>query len=389
LALQRTGLQKPDVLLPLPQHGERVRLVVRGDDALDEPLRLRVREEGGGVGIDGPVEREDAAEGRLRVAVPGEGEGVGEAARDRSPARVVVLDDHRRRPGELADEVEGRVEVEDVVVTEFLAVQLLRGCDAGVVGRAVGVERGLLVRVLAVAEFLVGDEQQRQHRGVEKVHLAGWAAGQEVVGDGMVVGGDPRERAAGQFPPALPTELPAVLGEFPQDGGVRDRIDHHRHRVEVLGRGPHHARAADVDVLDHLRLGHARLRHRLLERVEVAHDQVDLRQVVLEERRHVLRLVAAGQEAGVDRRVERLDAAVEDLGEAGQFADVLDRQPGIGQQLLRAAGGDQLHAVLPGEFGGERDQPGLVGHAQQGAADGAEHGGFLRRKSLFYDARPI
>ena len=84
-----------------------------------------------GVGIDRLVEREDAAERGERVAVPGEAEGVGERGGGRGPARVVVLDDDARRLGELAGEVQGRVEVEDVVVTQFLAVQLLGGGDAG------------------------------------------------------------------------------------------------------------------------------------------------------------------------------------------------------------------------------------------------------------------
>ena len=128
---QRAGPQQADVLLPLLEGVEGVRLVVRGDDALDEPLRLRVHDGGRGVGIDRPVEREDAAERGQRVAVPGGAEGVGELGGRRRPARVVVLDDDARRPGELADEVQRRVEVEDVVVTQFLAVQLLRGGDAG------------------------------------------------------------------------------------------------------------------------------------------------------------------------------------------------------------------------------------------------------------------
>ena len=81
----------------------------------------------GGVGIDRLVERDDAAEGGERVAVPREVEGVGELAGRRRAARVVVLHDHARRPGELAGEVQRRVEVEDVVVTQFLAVQLLGG----------------------------------------------------------------------------------------------------------------------------------------------------------------------------------------------------------------------------------------------------------------------
>src|SRR5262249_11092664 len=144
-------------------------------------------------------------------------------------------------------------------------------------------------------------------------------------------------------------------------------------RIEVFRRRSDHARAADVDVLDYLRLRYARLRHRLFERVEVADDQVDLRQIVLGERLHVLRLVALRQEAGIDGRVQRLHPAVEDFREAGQLAHVLDRQPGVGEGLLRAAGGDQLDAELRVQLAGKIDEAGFVGDAQQGTADRSEH----------------
>ena len=130
-AVERAGLQQADVLLPLLEDVEGLRLVVRGDDALDEPLRLRSMS----------AAAVSASTGWLNARMPPNADcgspsqaarnASASVARRRRPARVVVLDDDRRRLGELADEVQGRVEVEDVVVAQFLAVQLLGGGDAG------------------------------------------------------------------------------------------------------------------------------------------------------------------------------------------------------------------------------------------------------------------
>ena len=70
---------------------------------------------------------------------------------DGRAAGIVVLDDHGGRLGELADQVQGAIEIEDVVERQLLAVQHLGGGDAGVRDAGLDVERGLLVRVLAVA----------------------------------------------------------------------------------------------------------------------------------------------------------------------------------------------------------------------------------------------
>ena len=138
----------------------------------------------------------------------------------------------------------------------------------------------------------------------------------EVVGDRRVVLRDPRERIARQSLAVLASQCSRrSSASSSSTSAYCSGFGHHRHALEVLRRRPDHARAADVDVLDRLGLGHARLRDRLLERVEVAHHEVDFRQLVLGERLHVLRLVALRQQAGVDRRVQRLHAAVEDFGE--------------------------------------------------------------------------
>ena len=60
------------------------------------------------------------------------------------------------------DAFPGRIGVGDVVVREFLALQLrVQSTSEPGAGSQVAVERGLLVRVLAVAQVLQLDERER------------------------------------------------------------------------------------------------------------------------------------------------------------------------------------------------------------------------------------
>ena len=74
----------------------------------------------------------------------------------RDAARIRVLDDRDGRAAlrvELGDELVSRVGIVEIVVGEFLALQLRRGRDAEApLGRAV--ERRRLMRVLAIAKRL-------------------------------------------------------------------------------------------------------------------------------------------------------------------------------------------------------------------------------------------
>ena len=67
----------------------------------------------------------------------------------------------------------------------------------------------------------------------------------------------------------------------------------------------------------------------------------------------------------MDVRVERLDPAVQHLGEAGEVRDLPHGEPGVGQGQVGAAGADQLRAhglESPGELHDAR----LIRHADQG-----------------------
>jgi len=85
---------------------------------------------------------------------------------------------------------------------------------------------------------------------------------------------------------------------------------------------------------------------------------------VLLERRHVRDVVAPCEQAAVDLRMQRLDAAVEHLGKAGVRGDLGHRDAGVGEQLRGAAGREQPNAER-GEIARELDDARLVRNRDQ------------------------
>src|SRR5262245_27869625 len=82
------------------------------------------------------------------------------------------------------------------------------------------------------------------------------------------------------------------------------------------------------------------------------------------QRREVVRVIAAREDAAVQRGMQRLDAAVHHLGEAGDVGDVRDAEAGVAQRARRAAGRDELETPID-EGTPEFDDTCLVGYAQQ------------------------
>ena len=164
-------------------------------------------------------------------------------------------------------------------------------------------------------------------------------------------------RSASDAPPAR---------ERRQHRPIVGRIDNNQHVAEILGRRAHEARPTDVNLLDELRQGRVRACRRLREWIEIHDHEVDRADAVRGQRGVILRMIAPGQNAGVDSRVQRLDAPVHHLGKSGDVGHAHDRQVGVAQDLGSSPSRDQLPAA-PSQLGGKRHQPGLVGHTQQGA----------------------
>jgi len=271
---------------------------------------------------------------------------------ERAAARVVVLDDGHARQRELVADRPRGVEVVQVVEAELFAVQLRHLREQVLPQAHLGVVGGALVRVLAVLEL--EDLLVVAHDVVGEVAL-GLA---EPVGDDEVVVRRTVERLGGELTQGLVAELARLL-ELGKDLAVVFVTGHDGDPGVVLGGGADHARTADVDVLDDdLVLDPAPPRD-LLEGVEAADDHVDGLDVVLGDGLHVLGHVAAGEDAGHEPRVHRLDTPVEHLREAGDLLDQGDRDAGVLEEPRGAAGGDDGDPHV-GEALGERLDATLV-----------------------------
>src|SRR5829696_2786091 len=356
----RVGLDQPQRRLA-GEHGQGLVVEAGGDHDLGEDAGDPL----GGGRVQRPRQPNHPAEGADRVALQRAGVRLLQGRPERRPARVGVLDDGRERPvAVLGDQGQGGVGIEQVVVGQLLACQLPGRPQpprpAGPVG---GVERRPLVRVLPVPQRLpqpppdaepFGEPTRREGRG----HPAG---------DGGVVGGGAGECLGGEV--AAFGGGGAAGGEGGLDLGVVGRVADDGDPGVVLGGGPHHGGAADVDALDGQGGGDVGGGDGLLERVEVNHDQVEGGDAGMLQLGPVAGLGTVGQEAGVDPGVEGLDSAVEELGEAGQLLD-----PGDGQAVPLeggggGAGGDDLDPG-GGQGGGQAFQALLVEDADQGPADG-------------------
>ena len=249
-----------------------------------------------------------------------------------------MLEGYAERLLEVTQHVEGGVGVLDIVVGEFLALDLLGEGQGERGGFQGGVELGALVGVLAVAEALLEVVLQEEFliEAGSLSHIGGDA--------GIVLGrvgiGLGRELQAG-----LVRSLPVSLELF-QDGIVVGGVAHDGHVLPVLGGAAHHGRTADVDVLDGLGQGDTLLGDGLLEGIEVHADELDGLDAVLLQGLHVCGNVAAGQDAAVYLRVKGLDTSVADFRETGYFADA-DGLHTLGfQQFLGTARGDDFPAKV-------------------------------------------
>jgi len=110
----------------------------------------------------------------------------------------------------------------------------------------------------------------------------------------------------------------------------------------ILGRGPDHCGPADIDVLDGVLDRGAFSRNRLLERIQVHHQQIDRLDAVFCHDRLVG--AAAPEQATVDDGVQGLDPAVHDLWKTGLLRDFDHVQAGFAQLATGTARRQHLDA---------------------------------------------
>ena len=142
----------------------------------------------------------------------------------------------------------------------------------------------------------------------------------------------------------------------------------------ILRGSTHHGGTADVDLLDALIEGRAR-GNRVLEGVQVAHDQVKRLDAQLRNLLTVGGLTLIGQDAGMDEGVQGLHAALEHLGETGHVVDRGDGHASRRNASGRGARGDDLHSSLA-QRTRKVLQARLVIHRNQGPLNRAHVNGF-------------
>jgi hypothetical protein len=167
-----------------------------------------------------------------------------------------------------------------------------------------------LVRILPVAEFadaLILEVEERRERLVRRRCLG------QIQVDGLVVPARHVERLDGELLPCFERQRQIVLSQQSENPVVLVRPTHDGDVREVLCGGPQQRDPADVDLLERVSERRALFRHCFLERVEVDDDHVDGLDALLLERGDVALLIRQRQDGPVDARVQRLDAAVQDL----------------------------------------------------------------------------
>ncbi len=188
------------------------------------------------------------------------------------------------------------------------------------------------MRVLAITQRL--DQPAADRAKIRRIDLE--LVG-EPVGDRGIVGGGAGIGLGGEAAAQRPRGRATVGGELVEHALVVGGFDDDGDIVMVLRGGADHRRAADVDVLDAVVIGLAG-GDRRLERVEVDDEQVDRRDAMAEHRGLVLGMRADGEQAAMHLGMQRLDAAVHHLREAGQLRHVLDLEAGRGNRLGGASG---------------------------------------------------
>ncbi len=281
----------------------------------------------------------------------------------RRPAWIVVFDDGAGRLfAQVEHQVERRVRVDEIVVGQGLAGELAVQPQSP--RRFLDPRLGLLVRVLAIAQrrCRLACCSDPSHMLAVAVSGPRPALRFEARGDGVVVVRHALERARRHLAPEGLVDL--VVAPGAHEVVVVARVGQHRDRGMVLGRGAHQRRSADVDGFDRQRL----LLGRSLEGIEVDDDEIQRRNAVPVEIVAVRFEARVGEDTAQKTGVQRLDPSVEDLRKLRELLDRRDRNAGLLQVALGAAGGVDLHVPVD-ESAGQLGQTALVGHRDHGATN--------------------
>jgi len=255
----------------------------------------------------------------------------------------------------------GCIGVGEIVVGEFLALQLA-GRDQGARrGMQIAIQRCALMRIFAITQILHFHEAAIGLCGKFAARAVGLQR-RQIIADGCIVIRDAIEGRHRQCKARAVRQCATGTPQFVEHGVVLCRVGDYADAAPVLGGRAHHGRAADVDVFDGVFQRAARLGNGRLERIEIDHQQVDGWNFRSGQRLHVGSYFAPRQQPAMDARMQRLDAAIEHFRETRVIGHFGDRESRIAQHFGGAAGGQQCNAET-GQRSGEFENAGLVGDA--------------------------
>jgi hypothetical protein len=325
---------QPQVLL-LRENRSRLLVGIRGDDHFGEDLRDRFR----CGGVERPVGGDDPAECGHAVAGKRLAPCFEQIGARRDAARVGVLDDHdgRVRFAELGDQLQRGIRIVDIVVAEFLALDLFGLGDAAGVRPGGNVEGSLLMRILSVAKWHL----QRGREGPAFRPALLLVAKSKPLRDHGIVGGSQRERLGRHALAEFERRRPAVAFQLGEELFIVCRIGDDRHVGVVLRGRTDHRGTADVDILNDFVATGAPHEGRF-ERIEIDDDEVDRRDSMLLHRRCVPGIVAHSEKSAVHLWMERLHPPIHHLREAGNVTNVTHFGAAFAQFRRGASGRNQL-----------------------------------------------
>ena len=238
--------EHPNILF-FGEGGKRAVVDARGDDDFHE---LTLNDGAGRRFVQGFVESNDAPESAGGIGGEGAVVGFREGGRCGYATGIRVLHNHAGRCGEGRYTLQGRIRIRNVVIGQSLTLQLNGSGHRAHLGPAsASIEGGTLMRVFSVAKPLPAFQGEvagfgHDYRGALVIPSA------QPIGHGSIVGGGMGKGPGGEAVAKGKVRRAVLRLEGFEHPVVIPGIGHHRHPRVILGRGTHHGRTTDIDVLN-------------------------------------------------------------------------------------------------------------------------------------------
>ena len=281
--------------------------------------------------IDFAVCDKHSAESRHGVALKGSLPGIEHGVARSDSTSVVVLEDCKSSLSEVANKVHGSVDVEEVVVGNFLAVEL------GEHFIEVAEEIAFLVRILTIAHHLGTIDGQAECRRLFAI---------EVVEDVRVVGARYGKSLLGKPAAVFESGGGIAIGyETLIERFILSLRSDNNHIVEIFGSSADKRNAANIDFLDDISLGSTRS-YGVLKWIEIDDNEVDFGNFVLSNLLAVTIVVATVENATKHLRVQGFHATAKDRRISGEVFNCITLIALFLDKRLCAPGREEAHTIV-------------------------------------------